>query len=186
MPSPLELKAHRWDLLDPPEFLPEDAVGRVIDQMKFRDIAELLHFPTPITSVTLSGKLTNSGGAYLELNTPSVVDGESGVIAYMNDIDGACHGELYIYLPGARAGASYLGQLRCQVEPVYGQSQNAYIACNVFGGKAGSQYGRLYYAQPQMVVPFLVSDVVSEKPLVAFNSGGMRNWRVFDVSVRKV
>ncbi len=186
MPSSFERHAHRWDLLDPPEYLSDDAIGRVIDQMSYRDVAELLHFPTPITNVTLSGKLTNAGGAYLELNTPSVVDGESGVIAYMTALDGACHGELYMQMPGARAGASYLGQLRCQVEPVYGQSQNAYIACNVFGGKAGSQYGRLLYQQASMVVPFIVSDVVAEKPMVAFNPGGMRNWRVFDVMVRKV
>jgi len=36
------------------------------------------------------------------------------------------------------------------------------------------------------VAELVLSDVVSEKPWVAFNPSGMRNWRVFDVTVKKI
>jgi hypothetical protein len=162
----------------PPAFLSHEDALRAIEAIGFL-------LPKPISDVTLSGALTNDGGAYLELNVPSAVDGDSGLIQFLPS-GGTCGGEVYLHLPGAAQGASYLGQLRCATEIAHGHHSDAYIGVNVFGGQGGPQYGRCMARHGPMVVPFLLSGVQVVKPWVAFHPSGLFSWRVYDVRVRKV
>ena len=162
----------------PPAFLSHEDAIRAIEAIGFL-------LPKPITDVTLSGALTNDGGAYLELNTPSTLDGDTGMIQFLAS-GGTCGGEVYLHLPGAAQGASYLGQLRCASEIAYGHQSDAYIGVNVFGGQGGAQYGRCMVRHSPMIVPFLLSSVQTVKPWVAFHPSGLFSWRVYDVRVRRV
>lgn len=40
------------------------------------------------------------------------------------------------------------------------------------------------YQRSQMVVPFFLPEVASNKPWVAFHPNAMRNWRVYDGSLK--
>jgi hypothetical protein len=168
-----------------PDFLSREAAHRVIQEMRLR-ITDSLRLAPVLKDVTLSASLTNSGGAWLELNSPSDVNADTGIIEWLPDLDGSCHGELYVHLPGTVAGASYLGQLRCAAVAVYGQESNAYVAVNVFGGAGGAQYGRLMLQHSPMVVPFFLPQAGSAEAWVAFNPSGMRSWRVYDVAIKKL
>ena len=164
----------------PPAYLTVEEARRIIDD------AFHFKFTEPITDVTLSAALTNAGGAYLELNSPSYLECDNGVIQWLASATGTCYGEIYVHLPGAAAGATYLGQMRCAGEAAFGHEGDAYIAVNVFGSQGGSQFGRILFRQSPMVVPFMVTPVQGSQPWVAFNPSGMRNWHVYDVRVRKV
>ena len=170
---------------EPPALLAEEDARRLIDVMQYKAI-EVLRRPPALDSVTLSGSLTNTGSAWLELSSASIVNGETGLMEWLPRLDGTCHGEVYLHLPGAVAGASYIGQLRCRADVVHSPRDVPYVAVNVFGGKGGSQYGRLMVQQRQMVVPFLLSDVLGADPWIAFHPSGLRQWSVYDVSVRKL
>ena len=167
-----------------PELLSREAAQRALSTMEFR-VIDRIRLPAILTDVTLSASLTNSGGAWLELNTPSVVDADTGIIDWLPD-GGSCHGELYVHLSGAVAGASYLGQLRCRVEVVHGQEQSAFVGVNVFGGAGGAQYGRMMIQNRVMSVPFFVPQATGADAWVAFHPSGLRSWRVFDVNIKKL
>jgi hypothetical protein len=162
----------------PPAYLTIEDARRTID--------DAFHFPPPITDVTLSGALTSAGGAHLELNSPSRLDGDSGMIDFLTSETGTCYGEVYVHLAGAVQGASYLGQLRCVADIAHGHEADASVVVNVFGGQGGSQFGRIMVRQRSLVVPFILSGAIAGQAWVAFNPVGLSNWHVYDVRVRKL
>jgi hypothetical protein len=62
----------------PPDFLSAEAAQLVVEKMRYR-VIDGLRTPPVLKDVTLSALLTNSGGAWLELNSPSIVNAETGI-----------------------------------------------------------------------------------------------------------
>lgn len=148
-------------------------------------------FPPPLEDETLSGARMNAGGAYLELNVPTFVNGNDGVISFMGS-GRPCGGEVYVRMPGVRPDMTYLGQLRCVGEPM---GPEAAIGVNVFGGGQGTLSSEVrVFPGKAMVVPFVLAHPAgptptfdNEKaPLAAFHPINLRNWFVQDVRVQRV
>ncbi len=185
-PAKFPLSSRVRDMFEQmPDLLTHEKARPLLDRMQYQ-ITDALRLPATITDVTLSGALTNSGGAWLELNSPSIVNADTGRMEWLGGAGSTCFGEIYLHLPGAEMGASYFGQLRCSVEPAFRQELTAYIGVNVFGGSGGSQYGRLTVQRSPMIVPFVIPKVAAPGPWVAFYPSGLQNWRVADVSVTKL
>jgi len=149
-------------------------------------------FPPAISDITLSGAVMQAPGAYLELNVPSYVDGNSGEITFLQTNGPHTGGEVYLRLLGLAEGATYLGQMRCAAD-LSGSEEGA-IAVNVFGGAQGTQFGQVRVTQRSLSVPFVFVSSrgpvpfheADNAPMVAFNPVRLRNWFVHDIRIQRV
>lgn len=149
-------------------------------------------FPEAISDLTLSGAATQLPSAYLELNVPTYVDGNTGEISFMAHEGGLCGGEVYVRLLGLERGATYLGQMRCAAEVA--QRDPAAVAVNIFGGAQGTQFGQVRVTQRAMAVPFVFVSPrgpvplyeAADAPMVAFHPVNLRNWFVHDIRIQRV